>query len=112
MLVVTLLVVLLTVLKSFFLVIFGNWKQLQYLIQFSDGLNRLGIPIVSKLPIFAALYLICSFTSFKFFQSMAQLLKLPLERTFIKHPPTKVWKFSSLPRTEVWIVVLALGIHL
>ena len=78
MLVVTLLVVLLTPSKSFFLVIFGNWKQLQYLIQFSDGLNRLGIPIVSKLPIFAALYLTSSFTSFKFFESMAQLLKLPL----------------------------------
>ena len=58
MLVVALLVVLLTPLKSFFLVIFGYWKQLQYLIQFSDDLNRLGIPIVSKLPIFAALYIL------------------------------------------------------
>jgi len=44
-------------------------------------------------------YLISSLTSFEFFQSMAQLLKLQLLRTFIKRPPTKVWKFSSLPRT-------------
>ena len=99
MLVVKLLVVLLTPLKSFFFVIFGNWKHLRYLIQFSDDLNLLGIPIVSKLPIFAALYLISSFTSFEFFQSMAQLYKLPLLRTFKKRPSTKGWKFSSLPRT-------------
>ena len=90
MLVVALLVVLLTPLKSFFLVIFGNWKQLQHLIQFSDDLNRLVIPIVSKFSIFAALYLISSLTSFEFFQSMAQLLKLQLLRTFIKRPPTKI----------------------
>ena len=90
MLVVALLGVLLTPLKSFFLVIFGYWKQLQYLIQFSDDLNRLGIPIVSKFSIFAALYLISSLTSFEFFQSMAQLLKLQLLRTFIKRPPTKI----------------------
>ena len=92
--------------------IFGNWKQLQKLIQFSDDLSRLGIRIVSNLPIFAALYLISSFTSFEFFQSMAQLYKLPLLRTFIKRQSTKGWKFSSLPRTKVWIVVFALGIHL